>query len=210
MGAVRTILLLAPLAWASPALAQRVTDWRPYTVEASTRFGVPLSWIEAVIRAESRGRTHVDGRPIRSAAGAMGLMQLMPATWAEMRERLGLGRHPDEPRDNILAGTFYLRLMYERFGYPGLFGAYNAGPTRYARYLSGSRPLPRETADYLASVAPRASRAAVTQVGSPSRAATAKAVPPGIFVIRREAAEAPSTGEVAVTTSLFIALSQGR
>jgi hypothetical protein len=43
---------------------------------------------------------------------------------------------PHAPRDNILAGTLYLRLMYDRFGYPGLFGAYNAGPGRYASYLA--------------------------------------------------------------------------
>src|SRR3546814_13425104 len=66
----------------------------------------------------------LNGRPIRSRAGAMGLMQLMPATWADMRARVGLGRNPDDPRDNILAATFCLRLMYDRFGYPGLFGAY--------------------------------------------------------------------------------------
>ncbi|GLV24727.1 hypothetical protein TomTYG45_11670 [Sphingobium sp. TomTYG45] len=69
------------------------------------------------MRAESGGQTRWNGRPIRSSAGAMGLMQLMPATWKEMRVRLGLGNDPDQPRDNILAGTFYLRLMHDRFGY---------------------------------------------------------------------------------------------
>src|SRR3546814_2028420 len=76
--------------------------------------------------AESGGRPIWNGRPTVSHAGAMGLMQLMPATWADMRRRLGLGSDPHAPRDNILAGTLYLRLMYDRFGYPGLFGAYNA------------------------------------------------------------------------------------
>src|SRR3546814_9786258 len=83
--------------------------------EASTRFGIPTSWIERVMRAESRGLTMLNGRPIRSRAGAMGLMQLMPATWADMRARLGLGRNPDDPRDNILSASFFLRLMYDRF-----------------------------------------------------------------------------------------------
>src|SRR3546814_11645082 len=112
--------------------------------EASTRFGIPTSWIERVMRAESRGYTTLNGRPIRSRAGAMGLMQLMPATWADMRARLALGMNPDDPRDNILAGTCFLRLMYDRFGYPGLFGAYNAGPGAYASYLAGKRRLPEE------------------------------------------------------------------
>jgi soluble lytic murein transglycosylase-like protein len=48
-----------------------------------------------------------------------------------MRRLLGLGADPNDPCDNILAGTFYLRLMYEWFGYPGLFAAYNAGLGRY-------------------------------------------------------------------------------
>src|SRR3546814_6544602 len=95
----------------------------------------------------------LNGRPIRSRAGARGLMQLMPATWADMRARLGLGRNPDDPRDNILAATFFLRLMYDRFGYPGLFGAYNAGPGAYSAWLAGNRRLPRETVAYLDSVA---------------------------------------------------------
>src|SRR3546814_3744389 len=72
-----------------------------------------------------------------------------------MRRRLGLGSDPHAPRDNILAGTLYLRLMYDRFGYPGLFGAYNAGPARYAAYLEGRRSLPGETRDYLRKVARR-------------------------------------------------------
>jgi hypothetical protein len=114
---------------------------------------MPATWIERVMRAESAGQTILAGRPIRSRAGAIGLMQLMPATWAEMRARLALGPDPDDPRDNILAGTAYLRLMYDRFGYPGLFAAYHAGPARYARHLATGRPLPGETRAYLAQVA---------------------------------------------------------
>src|SRR3546814_584620 len=106
----RSIRLLA----ATPAKADEFERWRPMIEEASTRFGIPTSWIERVMRAESRGLTMLNGRPIRSRAGAMGLMQLMPATWADMRARLGLGRNPDDPRDNILAATFFLRLMYDR------------------------------------------------------------------------------------------------
>ena len=132
-----------------------VSRWQPYIDEASSRFGVPVRWITRVMRAESAGRTTRGGRPIRSPAGAIGLMQLMPPTWAEMRRRLGLGSDPDEPRANILAGTLYLRLMYDRFGYPGLFGAYNAGPVRYAAYLDGRQRLPGETRAYLAQVAGR-------------------------------------------------------
>lgn len=93
------------------------------------------------------------GRPIVSRAGAMGLMQLMPDTWREMRAALSLGSDPFDPHDNILAGTAYLRLTWERFGYPGMFAAYNAGPARYGAYLAGRGTLPGETRAYLATVA---------------------------------------------------------
>jgi soluble lytic murein transglycosylase-like protein len=211
VGALRLLSLAAALAWATPAAARTVADWRPYVVEASERFGVPIAWIEAVMRAESRGRTHLNGRPIRSSAGAMGLMQLMPATWAEMRSRLGLGRNPDEPRDNILAGTFYLRLRYEKFGYPGLFGAYNAGPARYAEHLSGRRSLPRETVGYLASVAPQAGQMPSRQVAIAVPVMPARAPVIGMFVIRKEPpVEVASSAKAAVPSSLFVTLSRDK
>lgn len=202
MGALKLWLAAATLAIAAPAGAESVADWRPYTLEASARFGVPVAWIEAVMRAESGGRTRLNGRPIRSTAGAMGLMQLMPGTWAEMRSRLGLGGDPDDPRDNILAGTFYLRLMYDRFGYPGLFAAYNAGPARYAAHLAGRRALPRETTHYLASVAPRAPAA---------KPIPAEASPPAsIFVVRKDMpTEAVAKPNQQPSAALFVVLSQG-
>ncbi len=153
MAALKAIFALALVAVPRPLLAGDLSPWRGYIGEASGRFGVPAAWIERVIEAESGGRTSLAGRPIVSSAGAMGLMQLMPATWSDIRARLGLGGNPHDPRDNILAGTFYLRLMYDAFGYPGLFGAYNAGPRRYAQYLGGGRPLPAETRAYMAAVA---------------------------------------------------------
>lgn len=153
MAALKLSGLAFALVASAPAQAGSVERWRPHIDEASARFGVPAEWIERVMQVESGGRTTLGGRPIVSGAGAMGLMQLMPGTWAAMRARLGLGPDPHAPRDNILAGTFYLRLMYDRFGYPGLFGAYNAGPGRYAAYLAGKQRLPGETRAYLAMVA---------------------------------------------------------
>ncbi|MDG2515661.1 lytic transglycosylase domain-containing protein [Sphingobium yanoikuyae] len=181
--------------------ASTVATWRPYIREASLRFGVPVAWIERVMQAESRGRTTQGGRPIRSSAGAIGLMQVMPATWSDMRTRLGLGVDPDDPRDNILAGTFYLRLMYDRFGYPGLFAAYNAGPARYADYLAGRASLPRETVGYLASVAPDTQE-------SDRVPATARPVE-GLFAVRKIPASPPSDRlDAQPKGSLFVALSQ--
>lgn len=152
MAALRPSATALALAVATPVHAEAVTDWQPYIAQASLRFGVPSVWIERVMRAESNGQIRLNGRPIRSRAGAMGLMQLMPGTWEAMRRTLGLGSNPDDPRDNILAGTFYLRLMYDRFGYPGLFAAYNAGPGRYATHLASGSALPGETIAYLQTV----------------------------------------------------------
>ena len=153
MAALKPLLAALALVASMPVHAQAVERWRPHIDEASARFGVPVEWIERVMQTESGGRTTLGSRPIVSRAGAMGLMQLMPGTWADMRARLGLGADPHAPRDNILAGTLYLRLMYDRFGYPGLFGAYNAGPGRYASWLAGRTSLPGETLDYIAAVA---------------------------------------------------------
>jgi len=201
MGTMSVWFAAAALAFATPAKAKTVADWHPYIVEASARFGVPVAWIERVMRAESGGRTTANGRPIRSSAGAMGLMQLMPPTWTDMRARLGLGTNPDDPRDNILAGTLYLRLMYDRFGYPGLFAAYNAGPKRYAAYLAGRDRLPTETVGYLASVAPAAP--------SPVRGPVRPALPPAIFALRRDVrAAGPAEANPTPGSSLFVALSQ--
>lgn len=106
------------------------------------------------MRLESAGRATLDGAPITSRAGAMGLMQLMPDTYRAMRDRYGLGPDPYDPRDNILAGTAYLREMYDRYGYPDLFAAYNAGPARLDAYLSGMQPLPATTRAYVDAIAP--------------------------------------------------------
>src|SRR3546814_6809837 len=77
--------------------------------------------------------------------------------------------------------------MYEQFGYPGLFAAYNAGPGRYAQHLAGRRALPDETVRYLASVAPP------TRVPA---AAVAVAPPPmSLFAVRRDAAPAGRSEE---------------
>ncbi|MBB3941284.1 soluble lytic murein transglycosylase-like protein [Novosphingobium fluoreni] len=201
MGALRIAVAATVVALAAPANAESVADWHPYVAEASARFGVPTAWIEHVMRAESNGQTTLNGRPIRSSAGAMGLMQLMPATWADMRSRLGLGFNPDDPRDNILAGTFYLRLMYDRFGYPGLFGAYNAGPGRYAEHLAGRRTLPGETVTYLAKVAPIAPSSVTI--------ARTQAPPATLFVVRNDPVrtEAEAQGD-SPASPLFVVLSQ--
>lgn len=120
----------------------------------ASRFGIPAVWIESVMAVESGGRACLHGRAIRSRAGAAGVMQLMKPTWTEMQRLFSLGPSIDDPVANIAAGAAYLRLMYDRFGYPGAFAAYNAGPLRYRQSLAG-RPLPKETSHYLEKVMAR-------------------------------------------------------
>lgn len=134
---------------ASVAVRPASNSYAGFIAEASQRFGIPAAWIQAIMRVESRG-----DRSAISPKGAMGLMQIMPDTWTALRARLGLGRDPFDPHDNILAGAAYLRDMHDRYGSPGFLAAYNAGPGRYEDYRDRGRPLPPETIAYVANLLP--------------------------------------------------------
>jgi len=120
-----------------------------YVTESSRRFGVPEHWIRAIMRVESQGKQRA-----RSKKGAMGLMQIMPGTWTDLQSRYRLGADPYDARDNILAGSAYIRELRDRYGTPGFLAAYNAGPGRYERHRATGRPLPDETQAYVAMLAP--------------------------------------------------------
>ncbi|UPG73552.1 lytic transglycosylase domain-containing protein [Roseomonas gilardii subsp. gilardii] len=124
--------------------------WGPHIREAASRFGIPERWIREVMRQESAGNPTATSR-----VGAMGLMQVMPATYDILRSRYGLGSDPYEPRSNIMAGAAYIREMSDQFGAPAFLAAYNAGPQRLSDYLAGYSELPGETVNYLARIAPR-------------------------------------------------------
>ncbi|GBQ19621.1 murein transglycosylase [Gluconacetobacter sacchari DSM 12717] len=115
--------------------------------EAAAQAAIPPSWIRAVLRIESDGDRHAV-----SSAGAMGLMQIMPGTWRDLRHTLNLGADPFDPHDNVIAGAAYLRWLHDRYGDVGFLAAYNAGPGRYDDHLATGRPLPDETRAYVASV----------------------------------------------------------
>jgi hypothetical protein len=133
----------------SPAITSESGRFARFVSEAALRFGIPTSWITAVMQAESRGVVRVV-----SPKGAMGLMQVMPDTWSGLRSRYGLGADPFDPHDNILAGAAYLRELHDRYGALGFLAAYNAGPGRYEDHLATGRPLPAETRAYVAALAP--------------------------------------------------------
>lgn len=132
-----------------PVPAEASAQVAAFLTEASQRFGIPVAWIRALMRVESAN----DARAV-SSKGAMGLMQIMPDTWAYLRARYRLGSDPFDPRDNIIAGTAYMRELYDRYGAPGFLAAYNAGPGRYDDYLANGRPLPAETRAYVAQLSP--------------------------------------------------------
>jgi soluble lytic murein transglycosylase len=100
------------------------------------RNGIDEAWIFAVMRQESAFMHNA-----RSHAGAMGLMQLMPATARAVARDLKLKppRRHDllQPETNIALGSTYLRQMKERLGDSAIFAtaAYNAGPHRIPRWL---------------------------------------------------------------------------
>jgi hypothetical protein len=108
--------------------------------------------VRAVMHQESGGLLYENGQLIISSAGAMGLMQVMPSTYDDLRARYSLGDDPYDPHDNIMAGAAYLREMYDIYGSPGFLAAYNAGPARLDDYLMRNRPLPDETRRYVARV----------------------------------------------------------
>ncbi|MCA1408595.1 lytic transglycosylase domain-containing protein [Ensifer sp. IC3342] len=131
------------------AASTRSDPYGGFVAEAAKRFAIPERWIRAVMEVESR-----NNQSAISPKGAMGLMQIMPATWTELRARHRLGEDVFEPRDNILAGAAYLAELHDLYGSPGFLAAYNAGPGRYEKHLVMGDPLPQETIDYMARLVP--------------------------------------------------------
>lgn len=125
------------------------------------RSGIAVDVILRVMRAESGGSSG-----IVSAKGAIGCMQIMPATWAYLSPRYGLGHDPYDARMNMIGGALYLAELARRFGWPGAYAAYNAGPARYIRYAVNGAPLPAETVAYAA----RLGGAAAPAIAAISRA----------------------------------------
>jgi soluble lytic murein transglycosylase-like protein len=197
------VLLAALPVGQTPSMAQQTIPQpgqsavtHPYALhvaDAARRFGIPEAWIWAVIRVESDGNARAVSR-----AGAMGLMQIMPGTWAQLRAQHGLGTDPFDVRDNIMAGAAYLREMYDRYGNPSaMLAAYNAGPGRYDDHLSRGRPLPAETVAYLTrlrSVTGNESAVEMALVAQPDRFAWRRSA---LFVRMSDADTARSEREIA-------------
>ncbi|MES2338771.1 MAG: lytic transglycosylase domain-containing protein [Pseudomonadota bacterium] len=185
------------------SLASQSDRVRAAVAEASRRFGVPAAWIWRIIAVESAG----DAAAV-SRAGAMGLMQIMPATYNALRRRHGLGTDPFDIRDNIVAGTGYLRELHDRYGAFGMLAAYNAGPGRWEDHLASGRALPQETQRYLAQLAPAIVPGTIARrpLGGTVASASPSAAP--IFVVRAAAkshpADAAKDGDTDSTTQTAV------
>lgn len=133
---------------------QLIARWQPIVSKAAHHAGVPVAWINAVMRVESGGRTMLNqSQPMVSVKGAIGLMQVLPGTYQDMRSQYRLGPDPFDPNDNIKAGAGYLRWLRGKYGYPTMFAAYNAGPGQVDNVLGGAAHLPAETRAYVARIA---------------------------------------------------------
>ncbi|PZV40490.1 lytic transglycosylase domain-containing protein [Mesorhizobium kowhaii] len=185
------------LACAIPAIAQAqgpmvgtpsARNYEAHIAEAARRFRLPLAWIRAVLVAESAG-----DRRATSRKGAMGLMQIVPETWSELRIRYGLGSDPYDPHDNIIAGSAYIRELLDRYGSPGWIAAYNAGPGRYEESLQGRR-LPRETRAYVTAVSSAIGGDTATRATGQARPASSGWRKAPLFVVQpqgKPAADSP-------------------
>ncbi len=129
-----------PLFPPRPATRRRLApeELHPLVASHAAREGLDAELVEAVIGAESAG----DPAAL-SAKGAMGLMQLMPATALDLAVA-----DPWDAEDNVRGGVTYLRRMLDRFGdLDRALAAYNAGPGAVDRF-GGVPPYP-ETRDYV-------------------------------------------------------------
>jgi soluble lytic murein transglycosylase-like protein len=126
---------------ADPSPAVKPVDLAEMVDNAARKYGLPPAFVRAVVAVESGYRANAV-----SPKGAIGLMQLMPATARE------LGADPNIPEQNVDAGTRYLRdllLKYDNHAYHAL-AAYNAGAGAVDKY-HGVPPY-RETQNYILNV----------------------------------------------------------
>lgn len=131
LGALETGLLPREISQVSVAIAAECS-----------RADLPIELVLAVIQVESSGQNFAV-----SAAGAMGLMQLLPSTAEDVAGRIGKRWEGPltlfDPVSNVQLGVRYLRELIDRYdSVPTALAAYNWGPTRIAETLRRGEPVP--------------------------------------------------------------------
>lgn len=127
-----------------PTGKPKLDRWSKDVTDAAKKYGIPEALIYGTMLQESGGHMlGKNGKTLTSSAGALGLMQLMPAT------AKGLGVNPHNPRENIMGGAKYLRQMLDMFNgdVEKAAWAYNAGPAAVKR---GRKP--KETQGYIPAI----------------------------------------------------------
>lgn len=122
-------------------------QYRDLFAEMETKYELPRGLLSRVAWQESRFRADIITGETRSPAGAVGIMQFMPGTAAE------LGINPLVPEQAIPAAARYLRALRREFGnWPDALAAYNWGAGNVYKWRRGEKTLPEETRDYIADI----------------------------------------------------------
>ncbi len=124
----------ASLLWDRAEKNEYPLEYKDFIESASRDFGVPKKIIYAVIKTESGFSSNA-----QSSAGAIGLMQLAPATFDEITKKLGDDYEQGmmfDPQTNIRYGTYYLNYLYRIYDdWDIVFAAYNAGMGNVSEWL---------------------------------------------------------------------------
>jgi soluble lytic murein transglycosylase-like protein len=133
-----------------PQPSYQIAQQSSYTIDQGADFGAGSEpglldrIVQAVIQRESGGRqVDKNGNTLKSSAGALGLMQLMPATAAQY------GVNPNDATQNVQGGSAYLSDLFQKYGnWFDALSAYNWGPGNVDRAMASGANYPPQVQSY--------------------------------------------------------------
>jgi len=147
------LLLILAILGSGPALAggqEHVEDWPDkydgmFRKQAKHYFGPGQDW--RWFKAQAIAESGLDP-DARSKYGAVGIMQILPGTWREIKAKNPHLEDIESPRWNIAAGIYYDRTLFKRWDAPEdkrerllfAFGSYNAGYSRLRKLVKHAKP----------------------------------------------------------------------